>query len=267
MTKQVNIKIANISICLILDDWFSHQVEALYHRFRSDKPAEYILRVNIIDDIPQNRPYSPEVSLRDNRLMITSEEFSGYMDLRRNEGEVDILPNWALGALANFVKNLYSVLILSDGGLMLHAAGVVKDASAYIFFGPSESGKSTIARVSGNYPVLTDELVAIMCLNGSFKAYSTPFWGGGIKAGKWTNGSFEIGGLFKLIKDNEVYLKRLSYGQAIAEILTVPEFYDNLSSIERLFNSCMDLAKVIPCYELHFLPDSSFWRCIDEHIK
>ena len=251
----------------MLDDWFSHQVDAIYHRFASDKPAEYILQVNIVDDISQNRPYSPEIAIQDNRLMMTSEEFSGYMDMRKKEGEVDILPKWAPGALANFVKNLYSVLIFSDGGLMLHAAGVAKNGRAYIFFGPSESGKSTIAGVSGNYPVLTDELVAIRYLNGSFKAYGTPFWGEHTKAGEGISGSFEIGGLFKLIKNNQVYLKRLSYGQAIAEILTVPEFYDNLLSVEKLLNLCMDLARVTPCYELNFLPDSSFWRCIDEHIK
>ena len=70
-----------------------------------------------------------------------------------------------------------------------------------------------------------------------------------------------------MVKDNEVFLKRFPESRAAAEILTVPQCYHDLESVTRLLNSCSDLAGVVPCYELHFLPDSSFWRCIDGHIS
>lgn len=263
----INIKIADISTRLILEEGFCQKVESACRQFKSDKPAEYTLRVNIVDDIPQDNCYSKELSVQDDRLMIMSNEYSGYMDLRKMEGELNILPTWALAAFVNFLKNLYSALILFGEGLMLHAAGVVKDDMAYIFFAPSGGGKSTVARLSSDYTILTDELVAVRRANGSFNAYSTPFWGSNRDEGRGISSSFKIGGLFKLVKDNKVYLKRFPHSRAIAEILTVPQCYYDLESVEKLLNSFMSLVGAVPCYELHFLPDSSFWRCIDGHIS
>ena len=219
------------------------------------------MRVSLVNDISKKPSDNREVFIQGDRLMIISDEFTGHMDLRKKTGQVDILPNWALGSLASFLKNLCSVLILSEGGLMLHAAGVVRDNRAYIFFGPSGSGKSTVARLSNNYSILNDELVGVRRVNGSFNACGTPDLEMGI------SGFFKIRGLFKLIKDSEVYLKRFSYHQAIAEIFTVPQFYNDFLSVEKILDCCLDLAKVVPCYELHFLPDDSFWRCIDGHIN
>jgi len=263
----INIKIADISTRLILEKGFCQKVESAARQFASDKPAEYTLRANIVDDIPCDKAYSEELSVQGNRLMINSNEYSGYMDLRKKKGQVDILPAWELAALLNFLKNLYSALILFAEGLMLHAAGVVKDDRAYIFFAPSGGGKSTVAGLSGNYTILTDELLAVRRANGSFHAYSTPFWGSNRDEGRGISGSFKIGGLFKLVKDKKVYLKRFPHSRAIAEILTMPQCYYDYESVEKLLNSFTSLIRAVPCYELHFLPDSSFWRCIDGHIS
>ena len=263
---NLNIKIADISVSLILEEGFCREVESAVRQFKSEKCAEYILLANIVDDIRRDNCYSDELSVQDNRLVINSNEYSGYMDLRKMEGQVNIRPTWALAAFVNFLKNFYSALILFAEGLMLHAAAVAKDDVAYIFFAPSGGGKSTIAGLSSNYTVLTDELVAVRRDSGSFNAYGTPFWGSNRDEGRGINSSFKIGGLFKLVKDSEVYLKIFPESRAAAEILMVPQCYYDLESVAKLLNSCSDLAGVVPCYELHFLPDSSFWRCIDGHI-
>jgi hypothetical protein len=263
----LNIEIAGISTRLVLEEGFCRKVESAARLFKSEKCAEYTLRVNIVEDIPQDKTYSEELFVQDNRLMINSNEYSGYMDLTKMQGQVDVLPTWALAAFVNFLKNLYSALILFAEGLMLHAAAVVRDDTAYIFFAPSGGGKSTVAGLSSNYTVLTDELVAVRRANGSFDAYGTPFWGSNRHEPRGINSSFRIGGLFKLVKDSEVYLKRFPESLAAAEILTVPQCYYDLESVAKLLNSCSDLARVVPCHELHFLPDSSFWRCIDGHIS
>jgi hypothetical protein len=262
----LNIEIADISMRLILQEGFCQEVDSAARWFKSEKCAEYTLRANIVESIAQDKAYSEELFVQDNRLMINCNEYSGYMDLGKMQGHVDILPTWALAAFVNFLKNLYSALILFDEGLMLHAAAVAKDDRAYIFFAPSGGGKSTVAGLSSNYTVLTDELVAVRRDSGSFNAYGTPFWGSDRNERRGINRSFEIGGLFKLVKDSDVYLKRLPESCAAAEILTVPQCYYDLESVARLLNSCSDLTSVVPCYELHFLPDSSFWRCIDGHI-
>lgn len=260
----LNIEIADISMRLILEEGFCQEAESVARWFKSEKDAEYTLRANIVEDIAPDKPEA--LFVQGNRLVINSNEYAGYMDLRTMQGQVDVLPTWALAAFVNFLKNLYSALILFAEGLMLHAAAVVKDDLAYIFFAPSGGGKSTVAGLSSDYTVLTDELVAVRHANGSFSAYGTPFWGSKREERRGINNSFEIAGLFKLVKDSAVYLKRLPESLAAAEILTVPQCYYDLESVAKLLESCSDLASVVPCYELHFLPDSSFWRCIDGHI-
>lgn len=75
---NINIKIADISTSLILEEGFCRKVESVCRQFKSDKPAEYTLRVNIVDDIPQDNAYNKELSVQDNRLMIMSNEYFGY---------------------------------------------------------------------------------------------------------------------------------------------------------------------------------------------
>jgi hypothetical protein len=69
-----------------------------------------------------------------------------------------------------------------DGGLPLHAAGVVLDGQAIAFFGPSGAGKSTLAATSP-VPVLSDELVAIAPLR-PFTLARSGFWGEGRPSGR-----------------------------------------------------------------------------------
>ena len=264
MICQIKVEIAGITTRLVLDDSLAKQIGAAFHLFCSDKETEYCLHVNIVPTLSQNIKGETKSFIKNGHLTVLSEEFVGGMDLRAKKGEMNILPRWPLGSLAAFLRNLYSALIISEGGLMLHAAGVVKDGCAYIFFGPSGSGKSTVTKLSNPYKILTDELVAIRRLGGTFKAYGTPYWGdnvGGI------NGAFRIGGLFKLVQSKNVYLKELSQSQATTELLTVPYQYDTITSMEKILSTVSELTKLCPCCELHFLPDNSFWRCIDEHIN
>ena len=73
-----------------------------------------------------------------------------------------------------------------DGGLPLHAAGVVLDGQAIAFFGPSGAGKSTLAATSP-VPVLSDELVAIAPLR-PFTLTRSGFWGEGRPSGRASRG-------------------------------------------------------------------------------
>ena len=104
MIKKINIEIAGIVTQLIVDSDFYQEVNVSYYNYRSDRSAEYILHVNLVDKIfnynNDNREYDLQnnyqnyfdkfrLFIQDSRMMIICEMYSGYMDLQKKEGEVE----------------------------------------------------------------------------------------------------------------------------------------------------------------------------------
>ena len=167
--------------------------------------------------------------------------------------EVSLIDN-ELRAKANILKSLYSILVVNHGGLVLHASAVLRNGKAYIFFGPSGSGKTTVAKLSQEFPVLDDESIFIERRNSSYQAF-----------GERLRMSFPIQGIYKLTQDKKVYLNRLPISQALAELFTIPGLLrKGLAGHKKLLLNLSKLVTEIPCFDLHFRQDNSFWRCIDE---
>ena len=61
-----------------------------------------------------------------------------------------------------FLRVIYALLVFQAGGLLFHAAGIVRDGQCYLFFGHSGSGKTTVARLSSTDLVLNDDLVVLI---------------------------------------------------------------------------------------------------------
>ncbi len=59
------------------------------------------------------------------------------------------------------MRTWFSVVLLANSGILLHAGAVVRAGRAIVFSGPSGSGETTLARLAGQQPVLSDESVAI----------------------------------------------------------------------------------------------------------
>jgi len=61
-------------------------------------------------------------------------------------------------ALDSLLRILLTMVLLPQSGFLLHGATIVRDGRAYIFFGRSGAGKSTVASLSPEGSVLTDEI-------------------------------------------------------------------------------------------------------------
>ncbi len=266
MKHELKIEVANIVTSLELDDSsLLQQLRETFSEFESNKLAEINLKINLVNNLEAQEFFPLGLSFSGEEVIIRADEFFGRMDLSKRKGEVDLLPPYAKGSLANFLRNIYNILITREGGLILHAAGIVKDNRAYIFFGPSQSGKSTVAQLSKDYIILSDDLIVIKRINGSCKVFGTPYWDR-LKESQGKRGVFEIAGLFKLVKDNKTCLKRLPYSQGLAEVLTLPGIPKEHQPIAKLLSISSLLIREAPCYELHFLPNKSLWRCIEEEL-
>ena len=118
---------------------------------------------------------------------------------------------------------LIEVCLLSrlsrDGGLLLHAAGLVFNKQGYIFTGPSGAGKSTIAELFARQgaAVLSDERVILRRQGHTFMLYGTPWVGSGHYA---ENASAPITALYHISHGQERHhLTPLGSSQAVTLLL------------------------------------------------
>jgi hypothetical protein len=104
-------------------------------------------------------------------------------------------------ALDSLLRVFLSWKLLEHHGFLLHAATVIRDGKAYIFTGRSGAGKITVASLSPQGSVLTDEISLLRRENGIWRAYGTPFWGEFKAAG--SNSSAPVAGIFRLLQAPE----------------------------------------------------------------
>jgi hypothetical protein len=266
-TKTFTIAVADIALGITVDEWFYEEASAAFLHYASDLPVRFMITVSVANTLKVDPSFPQGITVRHNILTGISDEYFGTIDLAKGKGNVTIGRTWAMNALANFLKNVVSYLVLSHGGLMLHSAGLVRDNEAYVFFGPSGIGKSTVAKVSTDCMILSDELIAVRPSSQGYRAYGTPSWSEDIAYEKRAaNRGVPLKALFKLVQDTNVYIKELPYGHALADILTVPHYVNKGQDMEKIMQSFCSLVLKVPCYELHFLPDNSLWRCIDDSV-
>lgn len=77
-------------------------------------------------------------------------------------------------ALDNCLQILFGLLAPRHDALMLYATSVISNDRAHVFIGPA--GTSTLTRLAGDRPVLTDGLVLVRRERDGWLAASTPFW-------------------------------------------------------------------------------------------
>ena len=265
MIHELTIEVADHPIALELEgDAFLHSIGEVYYRFLSDKDPECRLRVYPDNSLTVEDESSVGLTFSNGGFKVIEDYFMGSVDLTRKEGELRINPIWFIPSLATFVRNLFTlILVLKDNGIALHALGVLRNGEVYVFFGPSGSGKTTVAQLSPEYVILSDDIVFIKPLGSSYGVFPTPSWGD-MQLGDRENKGYPLKGMFKLVKDREVYVKPYGLTHGISEIFTVPHIPPNSLPFEDLLGRYQRLLKEVPCFEMHFTKDGRFWEAIEE---
>lgn len=161
------------------------------------------------------------------------------------------------------IRIIFSYRLLDQDGLLLHAAGVVRDGQGYLFVGESNAGKSTVARCSATIgAVLSDDLTIAYMTKPSGSIFGTPFFGE-FSTGV-TNTSAPIAGIYFLRKATINKCLRLDSNQTVTRLLkSVMFFGHDVAAITHILRLATEFSARVPCYELQFLPNASFWRCLD----
>ena len=194
-------------------------------------------------------------------LKFTAPGFHGYIREADGTGDLTISSLQPVEDIEYFVRVAYALLAFQSGGLMLHAAGIQRGGAAYLFFGHSGSGKTTVSRLSGQEAVLNDDLILLMPGGEGWMVYGTPFWNP--SQVKPSAKHAPLGGLYRLVQDKRVYVEEISSSEALAELIAnVPVIPADPTRTPKLISRLQKITQVIPPKRLHFLPDASFWELI-----
>ena len=218
-----------------------------------------------------------EVTHENDRISVLSYSFAGYFDVQSRSGKMVIIaPHFSpvlkcgvgeadedgfLGSIENYLRVAYSWLCIERNGFLLHACGIIRNGKAYVFFGPSESGKTTVAMFSRKYTILSDDLVIVRRINNQTRAFGVPFRGDAPFALVNKNESAPIAGFFELRKSSFFRLEKLNRPLAVAKLVSNIPFLEGKPMLsEKMISVCNGVVADIPCYTMYFTKDDSFWQ-------
>ncbi len=206
------------------------------------------------------------MAFRDGRLVFAASGYAGYVDVAKWQGELALSSVQPVDDADYFLRCAFALLAFEAGGLLLHAAGLVRRDHAYLFLGHSGSGKTTVARLSSSALVLNDDLVLLWPTEDRWWAYATPF-GNPSSQPVTVAGRAPLRVLLGLVQDREVRLERAGPALAVAEMVgNAPVVSADPGRAEALLARCQQIVRAVPYYRLHFRPDDSFWRVVDDEL-
>jgi hypothetical protein len=151
--------------------------------------------------------------------------------------------------------------------LLLHSSGLVRNGRGFIFTGKSGSGKSTITTLSEGSMVLNDEITLMDFSGRQVVVSDTPF--NGFFENK-VEGSAPLAALMLLKQAKRHRLTRVASAESIKTLsreiippmgletpLSPAVYWDMLGYAQKISDA-------VPIFSMEFLPDSGFWKLIEE---
>lgn len=265
--KNIKISVGDIPISIYSDNAeFMNQCRNEYGNFFTDLKPEYIIEIKLMtfEDFKTLDFQFDATTINFNSLNgdchIFWHNFFGELNLKTKLGKAVCIDHLGLNS---FLRFIYSIILLSESGFLVHASSLIKEGKGYLFPGKSGTGKTTITRLIPDAKILTDDISLIKKVNGSYMAFSTPFWGE-LKFNV-ENITFPIDNIFFPVQDDKNYLENLSNLKALELLLPNILFFAENSELSRqLFELSHDFIIAVETKELHFLPEPTFWGAIND---
>jgi hypothetical protein len=240
-------------------------VEAMRRRwgpFLVEGPSEWSLRIEV--DPEGGLGGEGVVVARDgapDRFDLSRYDFRGTVDLGRRVVDVTIVEADEL-TLDSLLRVALTLVLLPARGLLVHAASLARDGRGYLFPGVSGAGKTTLARLTPDATLLSDELSIVTIGSDGPALYGTPFWGELARAGEAATAP--LVGIYFPRQASHHALMPIAERAAISRLLpTVMTFAREPDVVARVFDLAADLVGRVPCFVLDFRRDPDFWEAIE----
>jgi hypothetical protein len=190
-------------------------------------------------------------------LLVSHRSFTARIEPRSGRAEVFRREPRAY-PLETVVRTAMMARLPLEGGVPLHAAGVVVGGTGVAFFGASGAGKTTVAGTSP-HPVLSDELVAVVRAR-PYDLVRSGFWGEGPPSD--APGGAPLGALVDLARGPRLSFTRLPPARAVGRILASVPVPHAPSLWRRALAVVADLAAHVPVYRMEWSPVEPPWDAL-----
>ncbi len=263
-SSNIELEIADLSVEL---DCHHPKLAALirqrYRDFASSRStAGFFADVRWIGKVRQNALLDVQPYFTEGVLHYSAPGYEGTIDEKSSRGNLTLSSAQPIEEIDYFLRTVYALLAYAAGGVLIHAAGIVRGERAYLFFGHSGSGKTTVCQVSQNeHTILNDDLILLLPQDNGWRAYGTPFWNP--TQVKPSSASAPVAAMYLLTQADHVFTKILPAGRGLASLIAnVPVITQDPSRNQRILEILSNLQQMVPIFELYFLPDNSFWNAI-----
>jgi len=163
----------------------------------------------------------------------------------------------------NVVRFLAAELAAEQGGFALHSAGVLRDGRAWIFAGPSRSGKTTAVALAAPAESLGDDFGIVLPTDDGWRTFALPFDSAEKVSGDPPRGSFPIAAVWRLRHAEATRVVAANGALATAALMgclafpwALPErSQELLDRVERLVGEGRFA-------EFEFTRDADVWSCL-----
>jgi len=259
---ETKIEIGGIVLSIKTNNYeLDELMKGKFHSFLSSEFPEVSIKIQVKEKIQTGSEETKFIVDEWRVLFNKGYSYAGIADFKQKKGQVIIIPS-EKNNIESIVRRFLSYFLIEFNGMFLHAASVVVNSnSGFIFCGESGCGKTTITNLSNRYTALNEDVSLIRKVNNHYNVYSTPFYGKRVD-------NYVCARIVSLLfpkKDKEVYIKKYPIYSSLKEIiknifLLFGEIPHHVG--DKLFGLCREIVEKVPCYELHFLKDGSFWHYI-----
>lgn len=242
---------------------------ARYADFPPGKSNSFSAQIEWVGTERNSSLLDTKTNFQNGILHFSATGYQGFIDEEAGHGYLQLSSVQPVEDIDYFLRVALALLVHKADCILMHTAGIVRNGQSYLFFGHSGSGKTTICKASANKGskatnvILNDDLILLEPQGEKWIAHGTPFWNP--TQIKPSNQCAPVAGMYYLIQDKRVYTQKLARAKATAALFSnapvIPQ--DPVRSVN-LLEMFTQLQSITPVYELHFLPDNSFWNVIQD---
>jgi len=250
--EELRLRVADIVFSILSDEGvWELEIDSIYHHFITNEEPDVHIRVHW-GTTPPSHPCGAVLETRHTKIIFATDFRYGdvYITLPGDSQDILLYTQQSFLDLA-----IRTNLIGSGRAIAIHACGVDDNGRGFLFTGPPDSGKTTLANLwkdRQGVTVLGDERLFLRKRDNQYWVYGSPLKGG---ANLFSPKGAPLERIFfiKHADGNVAYPKRGK--DAVISLLTqsYPERY-YYRDMQYPLDFCIELSQRVPCYDLGFVP-------------